>query len=774
MPGLGKNIGDAYIEVHSDTGPFRRELRREARAAGAEAGEEFDRSLGPRLGRLDIGLRRLRGSRNDFLNIIGTISDSLERTFGNALRDSFEGVGALVAGLGRTIAQTDGPLSRFGDLLDRAGVSIARLGGGGIDGLIIQLGALLLSIGALVSVAGPLASGLSGIAAALAALTVGVGGALAGGILALGPALVAAAGGVAALTLAFSDLSDEQRAAFGPLNDLLSEVRSSVQEALFRNAGDQVGRLASALRPLGGLLTALAGEFSAWADDVLRAVGPNGRVAASLDTLGRSIPSLFRTVLDVIGNLSAGLTGLFAGATPGAQRLFDGINRVANAFAEWSNSVEGQTAINDFMNTAIDLLGDIWDLATQVGSVLSNIWEMGGAEAARQIIQDIANAFRQLNEYMEDPGNRQAVLDFFNNGVTVLRSLGPLLLSIINLFRALDTEFNRMAFEKVVNGITGVVNGITDLSVIAQGILINFDKFINKTVEVATGLGNLQARAAESGRNFRTSIVNAFDTVSDAVGPIVQRILSLRSPMEQAGEAGQRLRQRISDAFSRASADVARGATNVRSQLNSLATRAGEAANRAAGSLSRLAGNAGSALGRLASSVQSGISRALGYISRFPGQAANALGRLAGMLYSAGVNAIQGLYNGIVSRGQSVLNYLSTLASRAASTFARALGIASPSKVFRSFGEDIVDGLVQGIDGGQRAVDTSLNNLVTMPGISNLNVPASSLGSQDVGSPVFAGGGTSIAPGAIQIVTPFANPRLVAQEFLDALAARGK
>jgi hypothetical protein len=61
MPGLGKNIGDAYIEVHSDTGPFRRELRREARAAGAEAGEEFDRSLGARLGRLDIGLRRLRG-----------------------------------------------------------------------------------------------------------------------------------------------------------------------------------------------------------------------------------------------------------------------------------------------------------------------------------------------------------------------------------------------------------------------------------------------------------------------------------------------------------------------------------------------------------------------------------------------------------------------------------------------------------------------------------------------------------------------------------------
>src|SRR5690606_6603562 len=322
-----------------------------------------------------------------------------------------------------------------------------------------------------------------------------------------------------------------------------------------------------------------------------------GRVAASLDTLGRSIPSLFRTVLDVIGNLSAGLTGLFAGATPGAQRLFNGINRVANAFAEWSNSVEGQTAINDFMNTAIDLLGDIWNLATQVGSVLSNIWEMGGAEAARQIIQDIANAFRQLNEYMEDPGNRQAVLDFFNNGVTVLRSLGPLLMSIINLFRALDTEFNRMAFEKVVNGITGVVNGITDLSVIAQGILINFDKFINKTVEVATGLGNLQERAAESGRNFRTSIVNAFNTVSDAVGPIVQRILSLRGPMEQAAEAGQRLRQRISDAFSRASADVARGATNVRSQLNSLATRAGEAAGRAASSLSRLAGNAGSALG---------------------------------------------------------------------------------------------------------------------------------------------------------------------------------
>lgn len=38
----------------------------------------------------------------------------------------------------------------------------------------------------------------------------------------------------------------------------------------------------------------------------------------------------------------------------------------------------------------------------------------------------------------------------------------------------------------------------------------------------------------------------------------------------------------------------------------------------------------------------------------------------------------------------------------------------------------------------------------------------------------IAGGGTNIAAGAITIMSPYANPRLVAEETLDALVLAGK
>lgn len=711
MAGLGKNIGDAYIEVHSDTGPFRRELRREARAAGAEAGDEFDRSLGSRLGRLDIGLRRLRGSRNDFLNIIGVMAGGLERLFGESIRSGFERVGSVIAGFGRTLAQTNGPLTAVGNALDKFGLAIGRLGGGGIDGLIIQIGAFVIGLQALLSIAGPVAAGLSGLFAAVTALAVGLGGALLGGVVALGPALAALGGGVGALVVAFSDLSKQQKAAFTPLKDLLDEVRGSVQEALFKNAGSQIKELAAALRPLGGLLTALAGEFSEWADDVLKAVGPNGRVNQSLQTLGKSIPGLFRTLLDLISNLSAGFTGLFAGAAPGAQRLFDGFNRAAAAFAEWSNSVAGQTAINDFMNTAIDLLGDIWDLAKQVGSTLSNLWEMGGAEAARTIIQDIANAFRDLNAYMESPAGRQAVLDFFQNGINVLRTIGPFLQAVIDLFRSLDTEFNRTAFQKVVDGLTSIVGGLQILGTVAQAVLINFTTFVNGVKNVANSLGNLQQKSAQAGQAFRKNITDAFNKVSNGVKPVIDKILSLRSPMDSAGQAGQRLRERISTAVQGLNLAVIKAIGSAIRQFQNLSTRAASAANAAVGSLRNLASQANSALSRFASSIQQGIQRAVTFFGQLPGRAVSALQGLNSSLYTAGVNAIQGLYNGIVSKAGSVISYVSNLAGQVAGAFRRALGIASPSKLFAEYGGNIVEGLIRGLESQEKSAVKSGDDL---------------------------------------------------------------
>lgn len=722
MPGIGRKIGDAYVDVHGDLGPFRRDVRNESRRGGTEAGEEFDKSLSARLGRLrlslgslrkslarintsladrfdgiDIGLGRLRGSRNDFLNIVGGMAGALENVFGGALRGVFQGFGNLIASFGRTLSNVNGPLGKLGQGIDRLGGSISRLGGGGLDGLLIQIGAVIISFQLLVGIAGPLAAGISGLAAAFVALTVGIGGAIAGGLLALGPALTALAAGVGALTIAFTGLSKQQQAVFRPLQTLFEEVRKSIQGALFKNAGDQVNSLVAALRPLGALLTSLAGVFSSWATDVLAAIGPGGALSGSFDTLGKSLPNLLRTTLDIISGLAGGLTGLFAGATPGAQRLFDSISKVVAQFSTWANSVEGQQEINNFMQQAVDLLNTLWDIATEVGNTLKTLWDLGAADAAKLILESVVGVFEDLNKAMSTPEGRQAVREFFVNGVQVIRGLGPVLQQIINLFQSLDNRLTRLQFQEFLNGVTSIISAIVSFVRWTQSIINAVGRFGLQIKAGGKAVSNFALTVLAAVGRFKTGVTTGFNAVMNVVRSLVTRILSLRSPMTIAAESGQRLRAQIASAFNSIAASVSKAVASAISWLRNLASAAGNAAGQAVRALLNLAGQAGAALGRFVGAIRNGISNALGTLGRFAGQAVSAVSSLAGRFGAIGGDIMRGLYNGIVGAAGRVVSYIQGLADQVAGAFATVLGIASPSRLFAKFGGYIIDGLVVGM-----------------------------------------------------------------------------
>jgi phage-related protein len=228
---------------------------------------------------------------------------------------------------------------------------------------------------------------------------------------------------------------------------------------------------------------------------------------------------------------------------------------------------------------------------------------------------------------------------------------------------------------------------------------------------VANSLGNLQQKSAQAGQAFRKNITDAFNKVSNGVKPVIDKILSLRSPMDSAGQAGQRLRERISTAVQGLNLAVIKAIGSAIRQFQNLSTRAASAANAAVGSLRNLASQANSALSRFASSVQQGIQRAVTFFGQLPGRAVSALQGLNASLYTAGVNAIQGLYNGIVSKAGSVISYVSNLAGQVAGAFRRALGIASPSKLFAEYGGNIVEGLIRGLESQEKGAVKSGDDL---------------------------------------------------------------
>lgn len=851
MPAIGAEVADAYIEVHADTGPFRRELRREATLAAREASDDFgteftkaiDRDLDPlgariaeslrdagELGgrglieeiadqvrsradrintafaqsltfgdfapfieqfndmdnaiedfdsrlrelnrdgtltnetfdrlnasfnayvrtlqdgaiadalsrdreeavalenannrlvtsldesgesarRFNIGLGALRGSRNDFLNFIGSLSGFLERNIGRGLESLFQGIGNGVSFLGRSLSEVDGPLGSVGQKLDGFGASINKLGAGGLDGLIIQVGAFIIGLQLLVVALGPIAGGISGLAAAFTSLAIGIGGALLGGILALGPGLAALGAGIGAVAIGLSGLTKAQQAVFGPLQDLFNEVRTAIQGALFDGLGDQVDGLVAALTPLGPFLTNLASVFSDWVSEVVGEIGPGGPLAATFQSLGDDLPGIFRTLLDLVSAIGGSLTGLFAGAAPGAERLFEGITGVVEQFSAWVNTAAGQEAINTFMQQAVDILDTLWDIAQQVGIALGELWGAGAQDSAQQLLTLVQELVTNFALWLGDPANRQALLDFFQNGVSVVTTLGSIVGSLVNLFNALDTTFTRIAFGVIIGHVVAAIDAFTSFATWTENLINTLARFGNRVGEVVQSIGNLGARAAESGRAFRDVLGNAFTAVGNFIQTLINRFLSLRNPMELAAASGRNLRTQLINAFTAVVQSVTNFASQARARLASFGDAVAAVVRTAISGLGSLARGAASSLSAFVASIGRGITSALATIGRFPGQAIAALGNLTSRFVTAGVNAMQGLYNGIVGAAGRVLSYIRGLAGEVAATFANVLGISSPSKVFRSLGGYTIDGLIQGMEQRRRAAEQESGNV---------------------------------------------------------------
>lgn len=118
-------------------------------------------------------------------------------------------------------------------------------------------------------------------------------------------------------------------------------------------------------------------------------------------------------------------------------------------------------------------------------------------------------------------------------------------------------------------------------------------------------------------------------------------------------------------------------------------------------------------------SVRSGVMTAWnGIVSWLGGIGDRILGAFAGAgswLVSIGRNILDGLMGGLQAGWNTVVGWIEGLGSGIIDTFAAILGIFSPSRVFRVFGRNIVEGLGLGIDDEAASIDPRIEGLVNVP-----------------------------------------------------------
>lgn len=130
----------------------------------------------------------------------------------------------------------------------------------------------------------------------------------------------------------------------------------------------------------------------------------------------------------------------------------------------------------------------------------------------------------------------------------------------------------------------------------------------------------------------------------------------------------------------------------------------------------------------LANGISSGASAVWSFLTGLPGQITSRLGSLGSTLLSAGGDLMRGLLSGIRGGLGNILGAIGSMAGDIMGKFKSILGIASPSKVFRSYGQFIGQGLVLGMMDLQSDIDSQVGGMVGSPtltvGVGNSGIAA--------------------------------------------------
>src|SRR5699024_11891574 len=112
-------------------------------------------------------------------------------------------------------------------------------------------------------------------------------------------------------------------------------------------------------------------------------------------------------------------------------------------------------------------------------------------------------------------------------------------------------------------------------------------------------------------------------------------------------------------------------------------------------------------------SVSTAPTNLLTTVRNIPTRIYNVFSNIGSRMKTVGRNIVTGIINGVTGSASRLTTRLRNLASNALSAAKRALGISSPSKVFRDeVGGELVDGLSGGLAAGWRAVQSSMDSLV--------------------------------------------------------------
>jgi hypothetical protein len=449
------------------------------------------RVFGDALGRISG-----RGSRNDFLNFIGSMT-----------RNVFNLVATVSFGMARFATSFVKGFSAARKAGEGFFKAIAAGLGGGLSffGIIAKLGPVAIGIFAtLFVVIGPLISLITSLGGALIALGLSVGGGLVGGLGILGALLAPLTFGIGGLIAAIVSMDDATKAALKksiqPFTALMKELGKTLATAAFRTLKKDITDLTAAFKD------PIFSQFAQQIGDGLNTIRERMVDAFESDRFKfffRDMGVAFRDQLVAMGDILIGFGSGFAGtirALEGPVDTFLGrLRGVGNEFARWANTEAGQAALRTFFTGAEESLAKIGSLLRSTGKLFAVAFNEGGAAAGNTLIDRFKAKIEDLTNYIKsNPGVVEA---WFGRAVDTASKVGGAILALSGALARLGTEGAQERLNTVLDLLVKIAGAIEFIGNVggligALNVDLGSDDIVGEFQQIGDAWGKLFADPA--------------------------------------------------------------------------------------------------------------------------------------------------------------------------------------------------------------------------------------------------------------------------------------
>lgn len=554
-----------------------------------------------------------------------------------------------------------------------------------IGPVLLAVGKLVTGIGNVISVFGKLKTAIPAVKGALVAVK----GAIAG----ISAPVVAVVAVIGTLVAAFATLWKTNEEFRNKITAIWNQIKGTFDK-LCQGIVDRLNKLGFDFENIGEVLKAIWKGFCNFLAPIFEGVFQN--IANTFDTI-------VNVILGILDFFIAIFTGDWEGAWDAIKGIFESI---WNGIVAW------------FQNIGNTLLGILDVICGWFGTTWDNTWN-----SIKQFFVDIWNS----------------IVSFFTNIIyTIKTSVSNFVTTIINFFAQLPTNianFITNAWNSVVTWATNMVNKAREMGQNFLNAVVEFftdlpykiGRFIGSALtNVALWVVNMVNKAREMGQNFINNVVAFFTQLP---GKILQFITSAWNNVTQwatnmvnkAREMGTNFINNVVSFFTQLPGKIQQF---ISSALNNVTTW-----------VSNMASKAREAGSQFINNVVSFIQQLPGKIKQFLDSAINNLRTWVTQMGQKGKEAVQSLINNVISAASGIASKVISIGSdivsgvwngieNAASWFTDqvkgffsgivdgvkdALGIGSPSKVFRDeIGKWLPPGVAQGF---KAALPAAMNSM---------------------------------------------------------------